>query len=87
MKFVLHQWLHREQHVAVRVVEQIERRQDNQRGARLEISLGHGSSEYSTPRRCELRRNPPRRSTPRYVAHGTIWPSHSAVENDNALHY
>ena len=47
MEFILHQRLHRKQHVAVHVVEQIERRQDNQRSARLEISLGHGSSEYS----------------------------------------
>ena len=50
MKFLLNQGLHREQHIAVRIVEQIERGEDNQRGARLQIRLGHGSSEYSTAR-------------------------------------
>ena len=47
MKFVLHQRLHRKQHAAIHVIEQIESRQDNQRGAGLEIGLGHGSGEYS----------------------------------------
>jgi hypothetical protein len=49
MKLILHQRLHREQHVAVRIIEQVECREDNQRGARLEISLSHRSSEYSMP--------------------------------------
>jgi hypothetical protein len=48
MKLVLHQRLHREQNVAIHVIEQIERRQDEQRVARLEIFPGHRSKEYST---------------------------------------
>src|SRR5579864_2231093 len=48
VKLVLHQRLHREQHIAVRIVEQIERSQDNQRRARVKVVLSHKSSEYST---------------------------------------
>lgn len=49
MELLLHQRLHRKQHIAIHIIQQIERRQDNQRGARLEISLGHWSSEYNMP--------------------------------------
>src|SRR5579872_123703 len=48
VKLILHQRLDREQHVAVRVVEQIERRQNNEGSFRLKIVPGHGSSEYNT---------------------------------------
>jgi hypothetical protein len=48
VKLVLDQRLHRKQHIAIHIIEQIQRRQDNQRGSRLKICLGHGSSEYST---------------------------------------
>src|SRR5580700_3940965 len=42
VELVLHQWLHREQHVAVRIVEQIERREYDQRRAWLQFRGGHG---------------------------------------------
>lgn len=47
MEFVLHERLNREQHVAVCIVEQIERREDNQRSLRLKIVLRHASSDYT----------------------------------------
>ena len=47
MKFVLHQRLHRKQHVAVRIIEQVQRREHEQRGAGIEFGRSHGSSEYS----------------------------------------
>src|SRR6185437_7354948 len=47
MKLILHQRLYRKQHIAVRVIEQIERRQNDQRRPRLHIALGHWSREYS----------------------------------------
>src|ERR1035437_9758084 len=49
MKVILHQRLHCEQHVAVCIVKQVERRQNNQRVAGLKISSSHRSSEYSMP--------------------------------------
>src|ERR1700736_563289 len=48
MKFILHQGLNREQDVAIRIVEQIKRCEDDQRSARIKFRLGHRSSEYST---------------------------------------
>src|SRR3954463_7985998 len=47
MKLILHQRLHRKQHIAVRVIEQIERCQNDQRRPRLQVVLGHRSREYS----------------------------------------
>ncbi len=41
MEFVLHQRLHREQHIAVRVIQQIERGEHEQRGAGLEVLRRH----------------------------------------------
>jgi len=48
MELVLDQRLHREQYVAVRIVQQIKRREYDQRRAWLQFRGGHGSSEYST---------------------------------------
>src|SRR5438067_971579 len=47
MKLFLHERLHCKQHITVCIIEQVERSEDNQRGPRMEISLGHWSSEYS----------------------------------------
>ena len=47
VELVLHQRLHREQHVAVDIIQQVQRREHDQRGARLEFRGGHRSSEYS----------------------------------------
>src|SRR5713101_6195069 len=47
MELILDQRLHREQHIAVRVIKQIERGEHEQRGAGMELLLGHRSNEYS----------------------------------------
>src|ERR1700722_11217703 len=52
MELVLHQRLHCEQHVAIRVIEQIQRGEHDQCGARMEFRGSHGSSEYSTAVNC-----------------------------------
>jgi len=46
MKLRLHQILHRKQDGTIDVVEEIERRKQGKRGARIELGR-HGSSEYS----------------------------------------
>src|SRR5579864_6746350 len=48
MKFGLHQRLHRKQHRTVDVVQQVQRRQQNQRRPRVEFRLGHLAKEYIT---------------------------------------
>ena len=47
VKFVLHQRLYREQYVAVDIVQQVQRREHDQRGAWLQFRGSHRSSEYS----------------------------------------
>ena len=54
MKLILHQRLNREQHVAIHVVEQVQRGQHDQRGARMKFGGGHGSSEYNMARGAAL---------------------------------
>ena len=54
MEFVLNQRLHREQHIAVDIVQQIERGQYEQRGAGMELLRGHGLREYSIAKRKSL---------------------------------
>ena len=41
MKFILHQRLHRKQHIAIRIIQQIERGEHEQRGSGMELLLGH----------------------------------------------
>ena len=48
MKFILHHRLHRKQHIAINIVEQIQASQHDQRRAGIEIGRGHRSSEYNT---------------------------------------
>src|SRR5579864_8903427 len=48
MKFILNQRLHRIQHRPVNVIQQIQRRQQNQRRARIEFISAHKLSEYNT---------------------------------------
>ena len=47
MKFALHQRLHRKQHRSVDVVEEVQRRQDDERGPGIEFALGHLAKEYN----------------------------------------
>jgi hypothetical protein len=43
MEFVLHQRLYREQDAAIHIIQQIKRRKNDQRGAGLELLVGHKS--------------------------------------------
>jgi hypothetical protein len=47
MEFILNQRLHREKHVAIRIIQQIERGEHEQSSAGVEFLIGHRSSEYS----------------------------------------
>ena len=51
MELRFNQILYCEQHGAVDVIEQVQRRQERQRGARIEFRRGHRSSEYSMEKR------------------------------------
>ena len=41
MEFVLHQGLHREQHISIRIIQQIERGEHKQRGSGMKLLLSH----------------------------------------------
>ena len=48
MELGFDQILDREQHGAIDVIEQVQRRQQRQRGAGIEFGRGHRSRKYST---------------------------------------
>ncbi len=47
MELCLDHVLHRVQHVAVDIVQQVQRSQERERGFRVELSVGHGSGEFN----------------------------------------
>src|ERR1035441_3250584 len=47
VELILHQRLYREQHVAIHIIEQVERGQNGQRGASVELRLRHGRANIA----------------------------------------
>ena len=48
MEFTLHQRLHRKQNRTIDVVEQVQRREQNERSPGIKFRLGHLAKEYIT---------------------------------------